>query len=95
MNTATKRVIIFDACSFWGYNEYDLAEWGPSQLKFSHYILEQYHMYIPRSSPKDEYDDIIRLYFLRFNLHDSAPFPSLPVYRKRIIEDMRYLVEKY
>ncbi|KAI2622465.1 Fructosamine kinase-domain-containing protein [Hypoxylon sp. NC1633] len=95
LDSKTRHVTIFDACSFWGHNEYDLAEWGPSRSNLDPCIVERYHTHIPRSAPQDEYDDRIRLYSLRFNLHDSALFPSRPIYRQRIKEVMRYLVQKY
>ncbi|KAI9739317.1 MAG: hypothetical protein M1834_007530 [Cirrosporium novae-zelandiae] len=54
LDSATHRIIFFDACSFWGHNEYDLAEWGPSRSKFDYCILETYHKWIPVSPPEDQ-----------------------------------------
>ncbi|TVY92997.1 Ketosamine-3-kinase [Lachnellula willkommii] len=62
LDLRTHRIIVFDACSFWGHNEYDLAEWGPSRSNFDHCLSETYHKWIPISPPENQIiDDMMYL----------------------------------
>ncbi|KAF2754716.1 hypothetical protein EJ05DRAFT_130934 [Pseudovirgaria hyperparasitica] len=98
-NTAVERgsgrTMIFDAASFWGHNEYELGYWLPEHNKFGVDYFEAYHELVPRSEPVEDYDDRIRLYALRFNLHAAALFPGDLKYRDMVIEEAQLLVEKY
>ncbi|KAI0206237.1 Fructosamine kinase-domain-containing protein [Astrocystis sublimbata] len=87
--------IIFDPSSFWGHNEYELGNWRPKRNNFTQKYFDAYHLHIPRSAPKDDYDDRNALYAMRFNLNAATLFPSEEVYLDMVIDEMRRLVQKF
>ncbi|KAK1827409.1 hypothetical protein QBC39DRAFT_334173 [Podospora conica] len=48
----------------------------PEPNKFGPEYLEMYHEHIPKSEPREDYDDRNALYAVRFKLHAAALFPN-------------------
>ncbi|PTB42434.1 hypothetical protein M441DRAFT_67963 [Trichoderma asperellum CBS 433.97] len=91
----TKKGIIYDPASFWAHNEYELGNWRPERNKFTCDYVQAYHSHIPRAEPKDDYDDRIALYSLRFNLHAAALFPEQESFVQMAVNEIKTLIEKY
>ncbi|KAF7960687.1 hypothetical protein EAE96_000361 [Botrytis aclada] len=95
VNTLEGKAVIFDPGCFYAHNEYELGNWRPERNKFSKSYFDAYHAYIPKASPKEDYEDRIILYSMRFNLHAASLFPKILGFRESLIQDMKYLAEKY
>ncbi|KAM0152889.1 hypothetical protein ACHAPC_008781 [Botrytis cinerea] len=95
VNSLEDEAVIFDPGCFYAHNEYELGNWRPERNKFSKAYFNAYHAYIPKASPEEDYEDRIVLYSLRFNLHAASLFPTILGFRESLIQDMKYLVEKY
>ncbi|KAF5871923.1 putative phosphotransferase enzyme family protein [Botrytis fragariae] len=95
VNTLEDEAVIFDPGCFYAHNEYELGNWRPERNKFSKAYFNAYHAHIPKASPEEDYEDRIALYSLRFNLHAASLFPTVLGFRESLIQDMKYLVEKY
>ncbi|KAL9471067.1 hypothetical protein ACSS6W_009008 [Trichoderma asperelloides] len=91
----TKKGIVYDPASFWAHNEYELGNWLPERNKFTHDYFQAYHSHIPRAEPKDDYDDRIALYSLRFNLQAAALFPEQQSFVQMAVNETKRLAEKY
>ncbi|KAJ5437541.1 Fructosamine/Ketosamine-3-kinase [Penicillium cf. griseofulvum] len=66
-NATTKHPIMFDACSFYAHNEYELGQWAPVCNRFGSEYVQGYHSQLPISSPVEDYQGRIDLYkFLAF-----------------------------
>ncbi|KAL7917644.1 Fructosamine/Ketosamine-3-kinase [Trichoderma austrokoningii] len=95
VDTSTKKGVIYDPASFWAHNEYELGNWRPTRNKFTHDYFQAYHSFIPKAEPKEDYDDRIALYSLRFNLQAAALFPEKESFMQMVIEEIKRLSEKY
>ena len=74
--------VIYDACVFYGHNEYELGNWRPARNKFGRNYVAAYRKWMPVSEPAEDADDRNALYALRFNVQASALFPENPRFRK-------------
>ncbi|TAQ84646.1 hypothetical protein B7494_g7027 [Chlorociboria aeruginascens] len=83
VDVKTGKEIVFDACCFWGHNEYDLRRMTGTRVKFGKGWLEEYFKYVPVTSPKEDFEDRMELYLLRSYCHDSALVPTDPSFRER------------
>ncbi|KAK4233904.1 Fructosamine kinase-domain-containing protein [Achaetomium macrosporum] len=92
---ATGEGIVFDPASFWAHNEYELGNWLPERNRFGNPYFKAYHSHIDPTKPEDDYDDRIRLYALRFNLHAATLFPDEESYLRLVIDEIRALAKKY
>ncbi|KAJ5471630.1 hypothetical protein N7530_008987 [Penicillium desertorum] len=63
-DTTTDNPIMFDACSFYGHNEYELGQWAPACNRFGFEYVQGYHSHLPISSPVEDYQGRIDLYKL-------------------------------
>lgn len=54
--------IIYDACSFYAHNEYELAPWRPTRHKIGKPYVHAYHKHFPISAPEEDFDDRNALY---------------------------------
>ncbi|KAJ8066165.1 hypothetical protein OCU04_005254 [Sclerotinia nivalis] len=95
LNTLDDELVIFDPGCFYAHNEYELGNWRPERNKFSKAYFNAYHVHFPKASPEEDYEDRIVLYSIRFNLHAASLFPTVLGFRVSLIQDMKYLVEKY
>ncbi|KAN0101978.1 Fructosamine/Ketosamine-3-kinase [Hyaloscypha variabilis] len=91
----TNAPLIFDACSFYGHNEYEFGQWMPVCNRFGAEYLSAYHTYVQISPPEEDYNGRLDLYKLRFNTHVSALFVENLTLREQMLGDMRDLVERY
>ncbi|CDM37216.1 hypothetical protein DTO013E5_8405 [Penicillium roqueforti] len=94
-NATTGNPIMFDACSFYAHNEYELGQWAPVCNRFASEYVQAYHLHFPISSPVEDYQGRIDLYKLRFNTHVSALFPQDRHLREQMLQDMRDLIARY
>ncbi|PGH18077.1 hypothetical protein AJ79_00704 [Helicocarpus griseus UAMH5409] len=91
----TDHPLVYDPASFYAHNEYELGNWRPERNKFSPRYFREYHLHIPKSMPKEDYDDRNALYSMRFNLHAAALFPEVTSYRRSVVVEMERLVNKF
>ncbi|KAK3302968.1 Fructosamine/Ketosamine-3-kinase [Chaetomium strumarium] len=87
--------IVFDPASFWAHNEYELGNWLPERNWFGNAYFKAYHSHIEPMEPKEDYDDRIRLYAMKFNLHAATLFPNEESYLELVINEIRSLAERY
>lgn len=85
--------IVYDPCSFYGHNEYDLRAFVGGKRGVE--ALEMYHRLVPISEPIEDFGDRMRLYHLRNLLHESCERPGERRWRERLVEEMRVLVGRY
>ncbi|KAE9369678.1 hypothetical protein N431DRAFT_380962 [Stipitochalara longipes BDJ] len=91
----TNAPLVFDACCFYGHNEYEFGQWMPVCNRFGAEYLSAYHTYVHISPPEEDYNGRLDLYKLRFNTHVSALFKENWTYREQMLGDMRDLVKRY
>ncbi|KAI0109258.1 Fructosamine kinase-domain-containing protein [Nemania sp. FL0031] len=91
----TNAPVIFDATCLWAHNEYELAPWQPERHAMNWPYIEKYTEHFDKSEPKEDFEDRVLLYSMRFNLHASALYPGNTRFRNIVREDMRKLVEKF
>lgn len=80
-NTASDRqtgeAIFFDACSFYGHNEYDIGNWrAPRHRVSAAAYREAYKEYFPMSEPVEDWDARNVLYSLSFNMGNIVNIPN-------------------
>ncbi|KAH9896159.1 Fructosamine kinase-domain-containing protein [Xylariomycetidae sp. FL2044] len=64
--------IIFDPCSFYGHNEFDLGVWTNPQVVTGLPFVNSYHDFCERSPPEEDHDGRNVLYSLAFETRVSA-----------------------
>ena len=89
----TSGPIIYNACAFYGHNEYDLCEFVTGKLGRGY--LDAYQRLIPVSEPKEDFGDRMRLYRLRRLLHLSCLCSSDKCFRQKLKQGMKVLVDRY
>ncbi|KAH7393136.1 Fructosamine kinase-domain-containing protein [Cadophora sp. MPI-SDFR-AT-0126] len=98
-NTTTDAVtgnpIIFDASSCYGHSEFEIAAWTPPRHRLSRPYIREYLKYVQRSEPKEDFEDRLVLYRVRFDLTASAAYLNNMRLREGLIADMRHLVDKF
>ena len=80
-NTASDRetgeALVFDACSFYGHNEYDIGNWRtPRHQVSAAAYLNAYKEAFPVSEPVGEWDARNVLYSLPFNIGNIINIPD-------------------
>ena len=98
-NTATDKgtgeAFVFDPCSFYAHNEYELGNWrAPRHRLSAKAYVESYKEHFPPSEPVEEWDDRNRLYSLRYDLAAAVFHPQSSL-RQAVKEDMAVLCEKF
>ncbi|KAI0874912.1 Fructosamine kinase-domain-containing protein [Hypoxylon argillaceum] len=94
IDAITKRPVVFDATCLWAHNEYELGTWQ-KRHKLNLLYVEEYTKHFERSEPKEDFEDRVLLYTMRFNLHASSLHPGNTYFRNLVREDMRKLVNKF
>jgi fructosamine-3-kinase len=90
------RPIVYDACCFWGHNEYDIRTMrAKTRYKFGRAQQKMYLQHFPAAYPVEDFEWRNALYHLRCQLHDSSLFPQNPRFRQLFIEEARQLVEMF
>jgi len=73
----TGEAFVFDACSFYGHNEYDTGNWRAPRHKLSdRAYIEEYLMHFPALEPVGDWDARNRLYSLSFNIGNALYVPG-------------------
>ena len=54
--------MVYDACSFYAHNEYELGSWRPARNKFGKAFNKAYHRHFHIAEPTEDYDDRVGLY---------------------------------
>ena len=67
--------MVYDACSFYAHNEYELGSWRPARNKFGKPFTKAYHRHFHIAEPVEDYDDRIALY-LMYTQDSSVTNPS-------------------
>ncbi|KAK3949389.1 Fructosamine kinase-domain-containing protein [Pseudoneurospora amorphoporcata] len=86
--------VIFDPAAFYAHNEYELGNWVPDRCGFGglegEFVREYKRLYSP-AEPRGEFEDRVRLYSFRFELHFCCLFPG----QDEPARVMKALCEKY
>lgn len=85
--------LIYDACSFYGHNEYDLRHFAHG--RFGTEYLDAYQKLIPISEPKGDFENRMKLYWLMSVLQDGCLCVVMKGKREALKEGMKELVRKY
>lgn len=78
-NTAVddSNIRVFDACGFYGHNEYDTGNWRAPRHRLSEpEYIEYYKEHIPPSEPAEDWAARQLLYSLCFNLGNVVNVPG-------------------
>jgi protein-ribulosamine 3-kinase len=80
-NTATDaqtgEAFVFDACSFYGHNEYDTGNWRAPRHRLSDKsYIRAYKQYFPPSEPAEDWNARNLLYSLTFNIGNAIYVPG-------------------
>lgn len=73
----TGQAYVFDVCSFYGHNEYDVGNWRAPRHRVSGEVyVECYKQLIPPSEPAEEWNARQLLYSLCFNMGNLINIPG-------------------
>lgn len=75
-NLETGEPVTYDAASFYGHNELDLAMWRRDISRFSKSYFRHYLRCMPPSEPKEQWDDRNRLYAITYEIAHSNAWPA-------------------
>lgn len=75
-NLETGEPVTYDAASFYGHNELDLAVWRRCNSGFRESYFRHYLRCIPPSEPKEQWDDRNRLYAITYEIAHSNVWPA-------------------
>ncbi|KAK4447250.1 Fructosamine kinase-domain-containing protein [Podospora aff. communis PSN243] len=91
----TGETFVFDACSFYGHNEYDTGNWrAPRHELSSRAYIEEYKSHFPVSEPAEDWDARNRLYSLPYNLGNALYIPG-STQKQVVYDDMTALCEMF
>ena len=77
MDPGTGTAFVFDACSFYGHNEYDTGNWRtPRHILSDKAYIDAYKKLIPVSEPAEDWDARNRLYSLPYNIGNTLYIPG-------------------
>lgn len=84
--------LIFDPSASYSHSEFEI---GIMRLfgGFPAIFWQEYHRYLPKTEPRHEYEDRVRLYSLYHQLNHHAVYGGS--YREESLETMQGLCEKY
>ncbi|KAM7187409.1 Fructosamine kinase domain containing protein [Naviculisporaceae sp. PSN 640] len=87
---------IFDACSFYAHNEYEIGNWRARRHRLSgQEYVEGYKKVFAASEPVDEWDDRNLLYSLRFDLGAAVLIPGSDDLKETVRQNMETLCRKF
>ncbi|OBT45387.1 hypothetical protein VE00_04014 [Pseudogymnoascus sp. WSF 3629] len=87
--------VIFDACSMYTHNEYELAPFVLPRHKMNRPYIKEYIKFFPPSEPVEDFEDRVALYATRFDIISSSVYPGNLRFRNLVKIEMRKLVNKY
>ncbi|CEJ86011.1 hypothetical protein VHEMI03983 [[Torrubiella] hemipterigena] len=77
VDSETGEAFIFDVCSFYGHNEYDIGNWRAPRHDLSNpAYLANYENHLPKSEPVEEWGVRNILYSLPYNIGNAAFVPD-------------------
>ncbi len=77
MDADTGDAFVFDACSFYGHNEYDTGNWrAPRHILSDKAYIDAYRKIIPPSEPAEDWDSRNLLYSLTYNIGNTLYIPG-------------------
>lgn len=77
LDTQTCEARVFDACSFYGHNEYDTGNWrAPRHRVSGSDYVESYKRRLPPSEPVQDWSARQLLYSLCFNIGNLINIPN-------------------
>lgn len=77
IDAATGESFVFDACSFYGHNEYDTGNWRAPRHKLSNRAyIDSYRAIVPPSEPREDWDARNILYSLPYNISNAIYIPG-------------------
>ena len=95
LDQRTGDAFVFDACSFYGHNEYDTGNWRAPRHRLSDKTyIEEYKSLFPVSPPEDDWDACNILYSLTFNLGNAIYIPGSSQ-RQVVHDDMTTLCRTF
>jgi protein-ribulosamine 3-kinase len=84
---------VFDVCSFYGHNEYDVGNWrAPRHQLSDKTYIQEYKSRLPASPPEDDWDARNILYSLTFNIGNALYIPG-STQRQVVYDDMTTLCQ--
>lgn len=87
----TGEAFVFDVCSFYGHNEYDIGDWrAPRHRLSSEAYIRNYKQNFPVSEPVEDWDARNLLYSLTFNIGNTIYIPGSQQ-RQIVFDDMHML----
>ncbi|CAN9277453.1 unnamed protein product [Alternaria alternata] len=87
----TGEAFVFDVCSFYGHNEYDIGNWrAPRHRLSSEAYIRNYKQNFPVSEPVEDRDARNLLYSLTFNIGNTIYIPGSQQ-RQIVFDDMHML----
>lgn len=91
----TGEPFVFDACSFYGHNEYDTGNWRAPRHRMSNKAyMKAYKRKFPVSEPEGDWDARNLLYSLTFNIANTFYIPGAE--RPKVVyDDMTTLCEMF
>ena len=95
LDQRTKEAFVFDVCSFYGHNEYDIGNWRAPRHRVSRAAyLKEYKSRFQVSPPEQDWDDRNLLYSLTFNIGNTIYIPG-STQRQVVYDDMTTLCKKF
>ncbi|KGO68204.1 Fructosamine/Ketosamine-3-kinase [Penicillium italicum] len=87
--------LVFDACSFFAYNEHEFGQWLPACNRFGNEYVAAYNTFAQISPPAEDFEGRLDLYRVRFDTYVSALFVDNETLRTQVLDVMRDLVQRY
>ena len=95
LDQRTGNAFIFDACSFYGHNEYDTGNWRAARHRLSdEAYMREYKSRFPASPPEEDWDARNLLYSLTFNIGNTIYIPGSSQ-RQVVYDDMMTLCKMF
>ncbi|TQS33569.1 hypothetical protein Golomagni_06082 [Golovinomyces magnicellulatus] len=77
MDAKTGKVVVFDLCSLYGHNEYDIGNWRAPRHRLSDKAyVQSYKTFFPISEPVEDWDARNLLYSLPYNIGNALYVPG-------------------
>lgn len=84
-NNSTGLPVVFDASAFYAHNEYELGTWRRDEVMFQEPHFEEYFRHVTPSEPKEQCEDRILLYSIKFSLAHSSGWKKDNTVRERCV----------
>ena len=95
LDSRTGEAFVFNACSFYGHNEYDIGNWRAPRHRVSNKeYIEEYKRCFPPSPPEEDWDARNLLYSLTFNIGNALYIPG-STQRQVVYDDMITLCKMF